>query len=138
MNPLYINALIGGAIIGLSALLFIGGLGRVMGVSGIVKGIFGKLAKNEYWRYYFLVGLMGGVALYSYIVPSYHISNTNPSYIIAIIAGVLVGVGTSMANGCTSGHAVCGIGRLSIRSMIATLVFVASGMIAVYFTHFFS
>ena len=70
--------------------------------------------------------------------PSYYPSNMNPSYIITIIAGILVGVGTSMANGCTSGHAVCGIGRLSIRSIVATLVFVTSGMIAVYFTHFFA
>ena len=82
------------------------------------------------------MGLILGVALYSYIVPGYHISNTNPSYIIAVITGILVGVGTSMANGCTSGHAVCGIGRLSLRSIFATLVFVTSGMIAVFVTHF--
>ncbi|MBC7498741.1 YeeE/YedE family protein [Candidatus Gracilibacteria bacterium] len=138
MNPLYILALIGGALIGLSALLFAGGIGRVMGVSGILKGVLGKVTKGEYWRYYFLIGLPLGVALYSQVVPGYHMANTNPSYIIAIIAGILVGVGTSMANGCTSGHAVCGIGRLSLRSLIATLVFVSSGMIAVYITHFFS
>ena len=116
MNPLYLNALIGGIIIGLAALLFAWGLGRVMGVSGIVKWILAKVTKTEYWRYYFLVGLIWGVALYRYMEPSYYPSNTNPSYLIAGIAGILVGVGTSMANGCTSGHAVCGIGRLSLSA----------------------
>lgn len=106
-----------------------------MGVSGILKAVLPK-AESGAWRYLFLIGIPLGVLIYGLLDPDYGIVNSQNSYAIALVAGALVGFGTSLASGCTSGHAVCGIGRLSIRSIVATIVFVSSGIVTVYISHF--
>lgn len=126
----WINAAIGGALIGLAS----GGLmlldGRLAGVSGIFHRVIE--GNREYWRWAFLLGLVAaGLAAHvwqpSAVAPN---SNTNLSgYLVVILAGLLVGFGTRMGNGCTSGHGVCGLARLSLRSLLAVLVFLGTGML---------
>ncbi|MBX9809607.1 YeeE/YedE family protein [Candidatus Gracilibacteria bacterium] len=132
---MFIDALLGGTLIGFAALLFSGGVGRVMGVSGILKGILPNTEPKSFWRYMFIIGLIGGVLFYRILFPESIIHITSESYLLYIIAGIFVGLGVSMANGCTSGHAVCGIGRLSVRSIIATITFMLTGILTVYITH---
>jgi uncharacterized protein len=134
MNTIYISALIGGITIGVAALLLAGGLGRVMGMSGILKGILPK-RETGFWRYLFLAGIPLGSAIYLVLHPNYTVVFPENQLPVAILSGILVGLGTSLANGCTSGHSVCGIGRFSIRSIIATILFVTSGIITVFITH---
>lgn len=88
------------------------------------------------WRYTFLLGIPVGVVLYTLSHSTYIPSNMETSSIMAIISGMLVGIGITLANGCTSGHAVCGIGRLSQRSILATLLFVSSGITTVTLHNF--
>lgn len=133
-----ISPLAGGILIGLAAIWLTGSLGRVMGVSGIIKGILPPAESGSAWRYWFLVGTVAGVSAYAWLVPHFSVVNSNTSYLVAATAGILVGIGTSMANGCTSGHAVCGIGRLSQRSIVATITFLATGIATVSLArHFF-
>lgn len=133
-----ISPLLGGVLIGLAAIWLAGSLGRVMGVSGIIKGILPPAESGSAWRYWFLVGTVAGVSAYAWLVPGFSVANSSTSYAVAAIAGVLVGIGTSMANGCTSGHAVCGIGRLSMRSVVATVTFLSAGIATVsLMRHFF-
>lgn len=135
MNPLYLHALIGGILIGIAALVMSGWLWRVMGISGIIKWVLPG-GERGIWRYTFLLGIPVGVWLYTLNHSGYTPSNMETSSTIAIISGILVGIGTTLANGCTSGHAVCGIGRLSQRSIIATLLFVSSGIATVTLHNF--
>lgn len=121
----YLNALVGGLLIGLSAFLLLYFNGRVLGVSGIVGGLLEKTSRREPWRYYFLAGLLlGGLLKYERVDGTF-------SYWV-VVAGVLVGFGTRMGGGCTSGHGVCGISRLSKRSIVATGVFMFFGALTVF------
>lgn len=126
------SALIGGALIGLAAVVLLATSGRVAGISGILAGAVSRSSDGRSWRLAFLIGLLLGCALVSRIgggaVPVQMIAGT-PAL---VVAGLLVGFGTRMANGCTSGHAVCGIARLSSRSIAATLTFMASGGLTVF------
>jgi uncharacterized membrane protein YedE/YeeE len=129
-----IASLIGGAILGLSAVLLVIFKGRIAGISGIVGALmqFQNTPKDHYlWRILFLSGLIGSYQIYSIIfkVPTIEI---NTSSIELVIAGLLVGFGTRMGSGCTSGHGVCGLGRLSTRSLVATLSFMTSGFIVCF------
>ncbi len=126
-----IAGLIGGLLIGLSAAVLLIFTGRIAGISGIVNGLFSQSKTEIVWRGTFIAGLILGpliAAQFSYSLPS-SISLTWPQ---VILGGVLVGVGTNMANGCTSGHGVCGIGRLSSRSIMATLIFMLVAMVTVW------
>jgi uncharacterized protein len=118
-----IQALFGGVLIGLGSLLLMFTLGRIAGISAIVGRVFEK----DSWRVVFLFGLIIGALL----VGQSAIVAANASLLHLSIAGVLVGVGTTLANGCTSGHGVCGNARLSIRSLVATLTFMAFGILTV-------
>lgn len=132
MNPEWINALIGGALIGLAVSLMLMLSGRVTGISGIVNGIFIFNKKDLDWRLTFFAGLVfGGFAL-KMAKPEVFESSFKTSPAILIVAGLLVGFGTIMGSGCTSGHGVCGISRLSIRSLIATMAFIIAGVAMVY------
>ncbi len=124
-------SLLGGLIIGLAATLFILMHGRIMGVSGILAGLLAPLKGDIGWRVSFLAGLIAApvLAQASGVMPPIEIST---GVIELVIAGILVGFGTTLGSGCTSGHGVCGIARLSPRSIIATCVFVGFGMITVY------
>ena len=124
------SALIGGALIGIAATLLLALNGRIAGVSGIVGRLFDPLPGDVAWRVMFLAGLMLGAGAYG-LFQSVRIEVTN-SILILVIGGLLVGYGTQLGNGCTSGHGVCGIARLSPRSIAATLVFMASAAITVY------
>lgn len=130
------TSFIGGAIIGLAAAIFIVFHGRIMGVSSIISGLVTPLKGDVGWRVAFMAGLIvaPGVAGLVGIVPHIAIS---AGAIELLIAGLLVGFGTSVGSGCTSGHGVCGIARLSPRSIVATCVFVGVGMVTVFIRHHF-
>ena len=121
-------ALLGGAIIGLAASLLMLGAGRVAGISGIVGGLLLPQAGDTAWRAVFVVGLLAGGLGLRLIAPTL-VTNELPRSVAAlIVAGFLVGFGTRLGNGCTSGHGVCGISRGSMRSVVATVTFMASGI----------
>lgn len=124
------SALTGGALIGFASVLLILGIGRVAGISGIVGGLFSGY-RTEQWRWYFLVGLLASPWLYQLfaVLPSVQITSDVP---VLLVAGLLVGVGTRYATGCTSGHGVCGLSQLSVRSLVATLSFMMAGFVTVY------
>jgi uncharacterized protein len=134
MSSLYpfIFALTGGLLIGLSAALLMGLYGKILGVTGIVRNAFDKEAADRPWRWAFLGGVLTVGLLVKLFAPAW-IEIAHPaSPGLYIISGLLVGYGTACANGCTSGHGVCGISRLSLRSIVATLVFMASSMLTVW------
>jgi len=121
----------GGVLIGASASLMLIVAGRVTGISGMLNGLMAPAESGErLWRILFLGGLVVGALVASRLLPG-AFSDRMPSLALAFVAGVLVGVGTRIGNGCTSGHGVCGISRLSIRSLVATLTFIATGGLAV-------
>lgn len=123
-------AIAGGALIGLSASLMLLFHGRIAGISGILGSLLTPVPGDISWRVSFLVGLLaGGVALMAFY-PGAFASPVGRSFIAVGIAGFLVGFGTRMGNGCTSGHGVCGLSRMSRRSLVATLTFMATGAIA--------
>ena len=105
--------------------------GRIAGISGIFGGMLFQQGKERAWRLSFVVGLIaGGILLYT--INAEVFENSSGRGILAVnIAGLLVGIGTRIGGGCTSGHGVCGIGRLSVRSIVATVTFVFAGMITV-------
>lgn len=125
------NAVIGGILIGLAVSMMLFFNGRVTGISGILGGII-KPQKNDLdWRVAFIGGLIFGGIILQYLKPSAFIQLSSALRVDYMIAGILVGFGTLLGNGCTSGHGVCGISRLSVRSIVATLTFIIFGMISV-------
>jgi len=127
-----IPALIGGALIGASASLFLLTHGRVAGISGLFGGILRPEAPDRALRLAFLAGLLfAGFAVRIFYPAAFETSFTATAP-IALVAGLLVGLGTQLGNGCTSGHGVCGISRLSTRSLVATGTFMAAGIATVF------
>lgn len=127
-----ISALIGGAIIGIAVSLMLVFNGRVTGISGILGGALSPKKNDTSWRFLFLIGLVTGGVLLRFIQPEAFQSVTNNMTVYDYaLAGALVGFGTLLGNGCTSGHGVCGISRLSIRSILATVVFISFGVLSV-------
>ncbi len=129
--PSWVLSLAGGGLIGLSAALLMGLEGRVFGISGFLRTILEAETKHLATATALLAGLIfSGMLAQFYTVES--ITNTQPkSALVTLLAGLLVGYGTTMGNGCTSGHGVCGLSRFSYRSLIATVCFMAFGMITV-------
>ncbi|KIG14352.1 putative transmembrane protein [Enhygromyxa salina] len=124
-------ALIGGALIGLASALMLAFNGRIAGISGIVGGLLQR-SDDRTWRGMFLIGmLLGGVVLQA-LVPGMMLGAATSSLPLLAVAGLLVGFGTRMGGGCTSGHGVCGISRLSTRSLIATATFMVSAGLTVW------
>jgi uncharacterized membrane protein YedE/YeeE len=121
--------LVGGALIGLAAAALLLLTGKTAGVSGILEGVVLREKGEAGWKLAFLLGLLAGGALLVALRPSSFTALEHPSVIWAAIGGVLVGFGTRLSGGCTSGHGVCGIGRLSLRSVVATLVFIGAAML---------
>jgi uncharacterized protein len=127
----WIQALLGGIIIGAAVSLMLFWNGRVTGISGIVGGVLDSPKGDAGWRYLFITGmLLGGLAL-KMISPQVFDGHVSTAPLATITAGLLVGIGTTMGSGCTSGHGVCGISRMSPRSLAATLTFISAGIIAV-------
>ena len=128
----YLLPLLGGALIGLAASLFLLVHGRVAGISGLFGGLFLPGNDARALRLWFLLGLVGaGVALWR-LYPAAVPDTSGASLPIVAAAGLLVGFGTRLSGGCTSGHGVCGLGRFSFRSLVATLSFVGVGMVTVF------
>lgn len=127
--------LIGGLIIGLSTVVLLLTSGRIAGISGIVAGIFQSERSERSWRGLFLLGMiLGGVAMYL-IRPDFFGEPLERSTVAMVTAGLLVGFGTRLGSGCTSGHGICGLSRLSVRSVVAVGAFMLSGIATVYVTH---
>lgn len=123
-----ISGLIGGVLIGLSATLLLWLTGRVAGISGIVAGLL--TGTDRAWRGAFVVGLVAGGGFTHILAPA-AIGSSPAGLPLLAAAGVLVGFGTRLGGGCTSGHGVCGMSRFSVRSLVATLTFMATGAITV-------
>lgn len=129
-------AIMGGLLIGLSVSLMLLMSGRITGISGILSSILRPGEPDKGWRFLFLAGLiLGGLAISMFqpLVKFQTVANMGDF----VFAGLLVGIGTVMGSGCTSGHGVCGISRLSKRSIIATMTFMASGIVSVLIFKFF-
>lgn len=129
-----ISSLIGGLIIGLSASLLLIFRGKIAGISGILGGLMetqNTPPDHHLWRALFLVGLVSSSFVYQFFAPLPE-SIISASTSKLIIAGLLVGFGTRMGSGCTSGHGICGLSRLSLRSLVATISFMVSGFIVCY------
>ena len=133
----WINALAGGLLIGLAVTLMLLFNGRVTGISGIVYGIFNPVKGDFAWRYYFMGGLFLGGVIMSWLRQDAFQNNLDSPLSHMIIAGFLVGFGTVLGSGCTSGHGVCGISRFSPRSFVSTGIFMLVGIGIVYALRFF-
>ena len=127
----YTTPLIGGLLIGATAVALLFLLGRIAGIAGIVWGAVSAQPDNA-WRWMFIVGLLLGPVLYHQLTGAPFPPASALPWWQAVAGGLLVGFGVKMGSGCTSGHGVCGIGRLSPRSLVATLTFIATGIITVY------
>lgn len=128
MHP-FVQSALGGIMIGLASWLLLASLGRIAGISGIAAGVLQPSSGDTGWRWAFLAGLvLGGAATAFYLQPP--MTALRPTGLL-VTAGLLVGFGTVLGSGCTSGHGVCGLGRRSARSLVATLVFMGSGVLTV-------
>ncbi len=136
INEIYIRALVGGTMIGVSVSLMLLCFGRITGISGIIThAIFDRklpLSFDSAWRIVFLIGMISGAALAFKITGVEKPEEVNANALTIILSGLLVGIGVTLANGCTSGHGICGVSRLSVRSVVATLCFMLSAMLMVF------
>lgn len=124
-------SLAGGVIIGIPAAMFVLLNGRIAGISGVLGGLLKPVRGDISWRVAFILGLVGAPLLYA-LFTELPRPQIDAGYAGLIVAGLLVGVGTRFGSGCTSGHGVCGISRLSPRSLVATATFMAAGFATVY------
>jgi uncharacterized membrane protein YedE/YeeE len=126
-----VSALSGGVLIGLAAVWLLAANGRIAGVSGILHGLFAQPPGDRMWRAAFIAGLIvAGFAWHAVAPDTFSSRELDPGW--AGLAGALVGFGTRIGGGCTSGHGVCGLGRFSLRSLVAVMVFMATGMAATF------
>lgn len=132
------SSLAGGALIGLAAALFLLLNGRIAGISGVLGGLLKPVRGDMAWRAAFILGLVGAPLVYG-LFAALPVPQIDADYAALIAAGLLVGVGTRYGAGCTSGHGVCGVSRLSPRSLVATASFMAAGFATVFvIRHLFS
>ena len=126
-----VNAASGGVLIGIAVAILLFFNGRIAGISGILGGLFNFKKHDTAWRLAFLAGLVFSASIWCLVadLPAIQI---DASLSTIFVAGILVGVGTSFASGCTSGHGVCGLSRISPRSLVATLIFMATGIVTVF------
>ncbi|TVQ48922.1 MAG: YeeE/YedE family protein [Gloeocapsa sp. DLM2.Bin57] len=127
----WISPLIGGMLIGLSATILLLCNGRIAGISGMINGAI-TFKPEQGWRWIFLLGMILGGLIYEYLWTDQRTPPSTFSPWLMLIGGFLVGFGTRLGNGCTSGHGVCGLGRLSFRSLIAVITFMITAIITVY------
>lgn len=124
------SPLLGGALIGLAVTLMLLFNGRVTGISGILYSSLSRPTQEGLWRWLFLAGLLAAGAAVQVLRPELLINLSDRNMTAIILAGLLVGYGTVMGSGCTSGHGICGLSRLSVRSLAATVTFMLFGFIA--------
>jgi uncharacterized membrane protein YedE/YeeE len=127
-----LSATAGGVLIGISVTLLLLFNGRIGGVSGIMNGALFAPKGDRMWRLTFLAGLVLGAFIFHLLAPDFTVLRQGYPLLLLGLGGFLIGLGTRMGGGCTSGHGICGIANLSIRSLIATLTFMATGMITVF------
>ena len=132
MHP-YILALIGGGLIGMASVLLMAFSGRIAGISGIVSGLLPpKPADDRTWRIAFILGLLLAPTMLVLTTGDNFIAPPTAGPLLLVIAGLFVGVGTTLASGCTSGHGICGLSRLSPRSAVSVVTFVAVAILTVF------
>lgn len=138
-----VPSLVGGMLIGISSILMLNLFGRIAGISGIVGGVLEGHKNDTLWRMAFLLGILVSPIVFSNFVNREMLSagtqsNLNLTNVaLAIVAGLLVGFGTRLGSGCTSGHGICGISRLSSRSIVATVTFLLAGVVTVFIFNIF-
>ena len=127
-------SLAGGILLGIASAMFVLLNGRILGISGILGGLLAPKDGDTGWRVAFVLGLLSAPFSLSLFAPAGLVSSPRieAGYALVVVAGLLVGYGTRLGSGCTSGHGVCGLARLSPRSMVATLTFMAAGFVTVY------
>lgn len=127
-------SLAGGVLIGISAALLVLLNGRILGVSGILGGLLQPRPSDTFWRVAFVLGLLAAPFVYALLAPAGFMTDRSidAGYGLIVLAGLLVGIGTRYGSGCTSGHGVCGLSRLSVRSLAATLTFMGAGFAVVF------
>ncbi len=128
------SSLTGGIVLGIASALFILINGRILGISGILGGLLPPKIGDTHWRIAFLLGMFAAPTVFHAVVPAEYITapRIEATEWMIVIAGLLVGIGTRYASGCTSGHGVCGLSRLSPRSLVATASFMSAGFVTVY------
>ena len=127
------SALEGGMLIGIAVAMFVLLNGRIAGVSGVIGGMFKPVSGDVAWRAAFMIGLVGSPLLYGRLA-ALTMPRIDTTLDTLIVAGLLVGIGTRIGSGCTSGHGVCGLARLSARSFVATATFMVAGFATVFVT----
>jgi len=127
-----IPSLLGGMILGIAAALYVLLHGRILGISGIISGLLHPRLVDSAWRIALIMGLLTAPFLAALCFDIFPIVEIDSSWIAIIIAGLLVGFGAQYGSGCTSGHGICGLSRLSPRSLVATLAFMGAGFLTVF------
>lgn len=128
------TSLLGGILLGIAAGTLFLNSGRILGITGILKGLLVPRSPDARWRFAFLLGLFAAPLAAKWMLPAdlLHAPRVDASWGMVVVAGVLVGFGTRWGAGCTSGHGICGLSRLSVRSLVATLSFMGTGCITVF------
>jgi len=131
-NVTWLEALLGGGLIGLASAFLLLANGKIAGISGIIGGFVASKKSDVLWRLMFLLGLVIGGFIITMVFRDNTIIASAPTYPRAIVAGLIVGIGTALGSGCTSGHGVCGISRFSKRSIVATVTFILTGFVTLW------
>ncbi len=126
------TAIIGGLLIGLAASVLLWTNGKISGISGILAGSLFTFSQDGFWRLAFVAGLLSAGFIYPLVSGEGLAIENQAGPVVTVVAGLLVGFGTRLGSGCTSGHGICGIARFSIRSIVATIVFIGAGVITVF------
>jgi len=128
------TSLLGGVLLGIAAAALFLNSGRILGITGILEGVLAPKHADSPWRFAFLLGLFAAPLAAKLLLPAelMHAPRIYANWVMAIVAGLLVGYGTRWGAGCTSGHGICGLSRLSMRSLVATLSFMGTGFVTVF------
>ena len=128
------TSLLGGVLLGIAAAALFLNSGRILGITGILEGVLAPRHADSPWRFAFLLGLLAAPLAAKFVLPAefIHTPRVDANWAMVVVAGVLVGYGTRWGAGCTSGHGICGLSRLSLRSLVATLSFMGTGFATVF------
>jgi uncharacterized membrane protein YedE/YeeE len=128
------SSLLGGILLGIAAGALFLNSGRILGITGILEGLLTPKSEDSPWRFAFLLGMFAAPLAAKLILPAelMHAPRMDTNWAMVLVAGLLVGFGTRWGAGCTSGHGICGLSRLSVRSLVATLSFMSTGFVTVF------